>query len=213
MEGTSRICEPTPPCERSKAGRDTVAGVLPLRLETLSELQRGSLGGRDNGLRFLRRASCEASATGALSSMSLPEKGTEHLPELFEIFVGSSRGPSYGAWWDGRVVIYESFGAEFRDCEQLLLAPSSAQWQRFWRSMDDLGVWKWDDRYEPGERFEPQEVPGPAVHWSLGLAHCGRRASSSGDGAGPGSVDLDESLAFTAFLSAVTRLLSGQPFV
>ncbi len=145
--------------------------------------------------------------------MSRLESGAEHLPDLFEVFVGSSRDDSYGAWWDGSVVIYESFGPDFRGCEQLLLAPSGAQWQRFWRSMDELEVWQWGNRYDPGTRFEPQAVVRTGVHWSLELAHDGHKASSSGDGAGPGSVDLDESVPFAAFLEAVTRLLGGQRFL
>ena len=145
--------------------------------------------------------------------MDSQEDAGEHLPDLFEIFVGSSRSDSYGAWWDGSVVIYESFGPDFEACQQTLVTPSSTQWQRFWRSMDEVGVWSWDARYEPGEGLEPEPVVGGRAHWSLALAHAGRQAGSSGDGAGPGSLDLDESVAFTAFLEAASRLLGGRPFV
>lgn len=139
--------------------------------------------------------------------------GSEFRPDLLEIFVGNSRTDSYGTWWDGSILIYESFGPNFQGCEQILLAPASAQWRHFWQSVDTLGVWDWDARYEPGRRFEPDDVVRTGVHWSVELEHAGRRVSSSGDGAGPGSVDLDESVPFAVLVEAVSRLLGGRPFI
>ncbi len=145
--------------------------------------------------------------------MILPEKAGTFLPDVFEIFIGSSRRDSYGAWWDGGVVIYESFGPDFNSCEQLVLTPSRAQWERFWRSVDEIGVWQWETRYRQVARFEPDGLSGTATQWSVALAHEGRKASSSGNGAGPGSADLDESVDFAALLEAVSRLLGGRSFV
>jgi hypothetical protein len=145
--------------------------------------------------------------------MTFPENAGAHLPEVFEIFIGSSRRDSYGAWWDGHVVIYESFGPDFDGCEQHLLTPSRAQWERFWRSVGQIGVWQWEPRYRQTARFQPDGLTGTATQWSLALAHCGRQTSSSGNGAAPGSSDLDESVAFAALLEAVSRLLGGESFV
>jgi len=145
--------------------------------------------------------------------MTSTDHAGPHLPEVFEIFIGSSRRDSYGAWWDGGVVIYESFGPDFNGCEQLVLTPSRAQWERFWRSVDEIGVWQWETRYRQVGRFEPDGLGGTATQWSVALAHEGRKASSSGNGAGPGSADLDESLDFAALLEAVSRLLGGRSFV
>ena len=133
-------------------------------------------------------------------------------PCSLEIYLGSFNGPSYGVCWDGTTLVYESFEAGYQTRQQLLLSPSHAQWRRFWRSMDQLGVWEWADRYEPGARFEPRSVVRDGTHWSLTLANGDRAVASSGDNAGPDGRDLDESPAFARFCEAVARLVGGREF-
>lgn len=128
------------------------------------------------------------------------------------MYLGGFANTSYGLWWDGDQLVYESFRSGYRDREQLRLSPSEAQWRRFWRTMDEIEVWRWSARYEAGARFEPQSQTRDGTHWSLTLAHAGRTVESSGDSAGPGAVDLDESAGFAAFLEAVSRLIGGRPF-
>lgn len=108
--------------------------------------------------------------------------------------------------------MYERFEAGYTDHEQVELTPSAAQWARFWRTVEELGVWQWAERYEPGERFEPGEVVRDGVHWSVTLESGRRKVQSSGDGAGPDARDLDESSVFDAFLCAVSRLAGSRPF-
>jgi hypothetical protein len=96
--------------------------------------------------------------------------------------------------------------------EELRLSPSAAQWRRFWRTVDELGVWSWAPRYEAAEPLAPSAAVRDGVHWSVTLEHRGRRAESSGDSAGPDAADLDESAEFTAFLEALSRLLGGRAF-
>lgn len=136
----------------------------------------------------------------------------EHAPLAFEAYIGSFQGTSYGVWWDGGRLVYESFEPGYKRREQFLLSPSQAQWRRFWRSMDQIGVWEWLTRYEPGKRFEPEGVVRDGTHWSLTLAHEGRRVESSGDNAGPNDCDLDESRPFGRFCNAVARLLGDREF-
>ena len=138
--------------------------------------------------------------------------GRDTVPLAFEVYIGGFAGPSYGAWWDGERIVYESFEAQYQRREQALLAPSAAQWRRFWRSMDEIGVWKWRRRYGAGERLEPAEVIRDGTHWSLTLEVTGRRVESSGDSSGPGALDLDESQAFVHFRDAVSRLVGGRAF-
>jgi hypothetical protein len=133
-------------------------------------------------------------------------------PAEFGVYLGSFADTSYGVWWDGDQLVYESFGSGYQDREQLRLSPSEAQWRRFWGTMDEIGVWRWRARYEPGERFEPRAQTRDGTHWSLTFAYAGRRVESSGDGAGPDAVDLDESSPFAVLLEAVSRLIGGRPF-
>jgi hypothetical protein len=133
-------------------------------------------------------------------------------PTEFGVYLGSFADTAYGLWWDGEQLLYESFRAGYHDREQIRIAPSETQWRRFWHTLDELEVWRWGTRYEPGARFEPREEIRDGTHWSLTLAHAGRRVESSGDSSGPDAVDLDESSPFAAFLEALRRLIGGRPF-
>jgi len=95
----------------------------------------------------------------------------------------------------------------------MVVIPTRPQWERFWRSVEEIGVWGWAERYRQDDRFEPDESAGTAAQWSVALAHGARRASSSGSGAGPGSADLDDSDGFAALSAAISRLLGGRSFV
>jgi hypothetical protein len=136
----------------------------------------------------------------------------EPRPRALEVYVGSFGGPSYGVWWEGSRLIYESFLSGYEERRQLVVSPSEAQWRRFWQTMDRIGVWTWGSRYEPSQRFEPVEQVRDGTHWSLTLACGDRSVQSSGDSRGPGSADLDDSELFGAFTEAVSRLVGGRPF-
>lgn len=137
---------------------------------------------------------------------------SETTPRALEVYIGGFGGPSYGVWWDGEQLVYESFLRDYEERRQLFLSPSAAQWRRFWQTMDRIDVWSWLRRYTPGERFEPVGQLRDGTHWSLALEHGDRSIESSGDSGGPGSVDLDESERFSSFLQAVSRLIGGRPF-
>lgn len=132
-------------------------------------------------------------------------------PDVLEVYIGSFSSPSYGLWWDGKQLVYESFVSGYEDRRQVFLAPSRAQWSRFWRTMDAIDVWSWTERYAPNERFEPKKLIRDGAHWSVSLQYDGRRIESAGDGSGLGS-DLDESARFDAFAEAVSRLTGGYRF-
>lgn len=131
-------------------------------------------------------------------------------PDVLEVYVGSFSAPSYGLWWDGKQLVYESFVSGYEDRRQVFLAPSRAQWSRFWRAMDTIGVWSWTERYEPGGPFEPKGLIRDGTHWSVSLQYDGRRIESAGDGSD--STDLDASARFDAFAEAVSRLTGGYQF-
>jgi hypothetical protein len=136
----------------------------------------------------------------------------EPTPDVFEVYIGSFSSPSYGLWWDGRRLVYESFVSGYEDRRQVYVVPSRAQWNRFWRTMETIEVWSWKDRYEPSGRFEPKGLIRDGTHWSLSLQHGERRVESAGDNSGPGPTDLDENARFDAFADAVSRLTGGYQF-
>ena len=132
-------------------------------------------------------------------------------PEVFEVYVGSFNSPSYGVWWDGERLVYESFLRGYKEREQSSMVPSSAQWSRFWRTMEEIDVWSWKNGQEQGERLEPAGGTRDGTHWSLTLTHDGRSVESAGDH-GPAATDPDDSARFEAFAEAVSRLTGGYAF-
>ena len=136
----------------------------------------------------------------------------EPMPDVFEVYIGSFGTRSYGVWWDGDKLVYESFVSGYEDRQQVAVTPSRAQWARFWRTMDEIDVWSWKNRYEPSGRFEPLDLVRDGTHWSLSLQHGGRSVESGGDSSAPDSADLDESTRFDAFAEAVSRLTGGYRF-
>jgi hypothetical protein len=133
-------------------------------------------------------------------------------PAELDLYLGCFADTAFGLWWENDHLVYESFGRGYNDREQQRLSPSEAQWLHFWRTMDEIDVWRWHARYEPGKRYDPPDETRDGTHWSLTLARAGRRVESSGDGAGPDAIDLDESARFSALLEAVSRLVGGLPF-
>lgn len=136
----------------------------------------------------------------------------EVVPGDLEIYVGNFRGLSYGLWWDGTRLVYESFLDGYNAREQTVLMPSPASWKRFWRTLEEINVWDWENRYEAGTRYEPRGEIRDGTHWSLTVAHEDRRVESSGDSAGPDARDIDESRSFLALAEAVSRLVGDRPF-
>jgi hypothetical protein len=137
---------------------------------------------------------------------------SEVVPGDLEIYVGNFRGSSYGLWWDGAGLVYESFLDGYNAREQTVLTPSVASWKRFWRTLDAIDVWGWENRYEAATRYEPRDEIRDGTHWSLTVAHGDRRVESSGDSAGPDARDIDESRPFLALANAVSRLVGDLPF-
>jgi hypothetical protein len=133
-------------------------------------------------------------------------------PDVLEVYLGSFSSPSYGLWWDGKQLVYESFVSGYEERRQVYLVPSGAQWSRFWRTMETIDVWSWNDRYEPRTQLEPKELIHDGTHWSLSLQLGDRRVESAGDSSGPGASDLDGSAGFDAFAAAVSRLTGGYQF-
>jgi hypothetical protein len=134
------------------------------------------------------------------------------VPDVFEVYIGGFSSTSYGLWWDGRRLVYESFVSGYEDRRQVYVEPSGAQWARFWRTMDELDVWSWTNRYATNGGVEPKRLARGATHWSLSLQHDGRRIESAGDSSGPGATDRDDSERLDAFTEAVSRLTGGYRF-
>lgn len=132
-------------------------------------------------------------------------------PEVLEVYVGSFASPSYGLWWDGKQLVYESFVSGYEERVQSVIVPSDAQWSRFWQTMDAINVWSWRERYEKSVPVAGTQIHD-RTHWSLTIARGDRRVESSGDDAGPNDAGFNDGAPFTVFAEAVSRLTGGYAF-
>jgi hypothetical protein len=92
------------------------------------------------------------------------------------------------------------------------IRPSPEQWREFWKSMDEVGLWRWRPTYENRQVLD-------GTHWGVEAAHDGRSNRSSGHmsfpGRTPAGVAKDPSEhgpLFDKYLAAVRKLLGGEPF-
>ena len=70
-----------------------------------------------------------------------------------------------------------------------------SEWERFWRTMDELGVWEWEARYH--------EAGGATkTVWSIELSRGDRRLQAFGQDRFPPSFD--------RFCAAVSKLVGGE---
>lgn len=108
-------------------------------------------------------------------------------------------------WWRvgtrGGVLLYER-GRGDRVIERHESSPNDRAWQRFWSTVERLGVWRWADSFR-GE--------GGGEEWELRLVHAGRRLGTSGRSAFPPLAASSPSPGFLALVGAVSQLVGTLP--
>ena len=113
------------------------------------------------------------------------DQKTGLLPRQFIFYLGTYSGGSCMVRWDGTSILVEkteggNFSGSSRRCQ-----PDEGQWREFWRRVQDIGVWSWEQSYTA-----PHGCCG-ATYWLLTLSRGGRTLISAGedrfpDGKGPG---------------------------
>jgi len=131
------------------------------------------------------------------------------LPKALDIRIGGHLGLSYVLKW-------ETDGLVYRMCEDgeqravLHMEPAKRSWEAFWKVMDEIDVWGWQDHYQPDQPV------ADGTGWSVKLMVDDRFVESGGNNAYPvGShcAGVDEvTPCFRKFLSAVRRLMGYVPF-
>jgi len=127
-------------------------------------------------------------------------------PVVLKVFVGGYMGPSYSVRWEQGTLVYESRARGYEPEETVELHPSPEQWAQLWQALEEIGVWEWQARYE-----NLRVVDG--THWSIEIEIGGRRLTSHGSNAYPGSQGQRRVKSpFDRFCAAVSRLVDGRAF-
>ncbi|MEN3334918.1 MAG: hypothetical protein V7641_4283 [Blastocatellia bacterium] len=75
-----------------------------------------------------------------------PEIGGGHLPTKLSLSSYYFRGKSTVITWDGKALQLEkSVGGKTTRKEKI--TPSEKSWKKFWKEMDAIGIWKWNEKY------------------------------------------------------------------
>jgi hypothetical protein len=115
--------------------------------------------------------------------------------------VTGSRG-YYSVEADGEHLVWRFGRGE--DVEEHELTPAPEEWARFWRALDQAGIWQWHARYETDGVVD-------GTCWHVAAEHDGKRVESSGANGYPASPGPDPSRTFATFCRAVSEL-SGRQF-
>ena len=119
------------------------------------------------------------------------------LPSVFRAGIGGYTGDSFALEFDGDTLSYTPSGYGFEERASSVVVPTLDEWGAFRRTLDRIGTWNWDHRYE-----EVGVCDGTS--WSVEIRWGDRELDSSGSNAYPPKFD--------GFLKAVRKLLGGLPF-
>ncbi len=121
-------------------------------------------------------------------------------PDALEAFIGGYLGMSYAVAWEAGKLVYRCYGYGYAPETEESLVPIPADWAAFWATIEQVGVWGWEERYEP----PPGVLILDGTGWSLTLRYGGRFLRSSGTNAFPPGFD--------RFCEAMSRLVGGRQF-
>ena len=127
-------------------------------------------------------------------------------PTVLTVIVGGYVGDTYGVHWEDQALFYDHFAHGFDRQGTVELHPSPAQWQRFWATLDRIGVWQWGSSYR-----DDSILDGP--RWYVEIEVGAKRIESYGSNAYPERVEISRGQApFQRFCRAVSRLVGGRAF-
>jgi len=128
-------------------------------------------------------------------------ENTACFPNKIEFQIGGYHGESHKIIYSGAGKLEYRYADEnYNWGEPVLLNPECALWEQFWRDLDSVGVWQWENSYRTSAL--------DGTHWYLDLDFGEHSLHSKGDNAYPDSVTGDYSSvsAFAHFLTALEKL-------
>ena len=131
-------------------------------------------------------------------------------PRRLSAVIGGFLGKTYRVELEGEKLIYTVLNPGNRVAARETITPKPAQWTEFWRTLDEIGVWRWHSEY-----LNPAVLDG--TQWSLDLAEAGHAVKAHGSNTYPEadarpSRDATPTKTFNHYLAALRTLLDNRPF-
>jgi hypothetical protein len=136
--------------------------------------------------------------------------GTADMPKEFSAIIGGFLGSTYVVELrDGALHYTEKKGRDAVTSSATVI-PTSAQWQEFRKTIDELNIWQWHAQY-------PNRGTMDGTQWSLKIAYADRALKTHGDNNYPDangapSDNSDPSKSFNRYLGAIRKLIGGRSF-
>lgn len=135
-------------------------------------------------------------------------------PEKLVFYIGGYMGTSYSVEWGRGALQYKCWNDRLGEEEKHRIKPSPEAWERFWGSLDDLGIWSW------GGSYQPRGIILDGTSWSVAISLGDCSVEAHGSNAYPPSSprakrprEVGESGSrFNEFCEAVSELLGGRDF-
>jgi hypothetical protein len=125
-------------------------------------------------------------------------------PQTLKAFIGGFGGPSYGVRFEDSTLYYDAWD-NGEQHEPVEVHPTEADWEAFWRTLDEVGAWDWKEEYET-------EGVMDGTGWSLEVEYNGRVLETGGSNAYPPDGKMNVSKQFSRFLKAVSKLAGGRKY-
>ena len=74
------------------------------------------------------------------------EQGGDYLPTQLSLSSNNFRAQNTLIVWDGKVLQFEKSGWG-KAIKKETIRPSEESWKKFWKEVDEMGIWKWDEEY------------------------------------------------------------------
>ena len=138
------------------------------------------------------------------------------LPELFRFSLGFSETQSQTIEWKESELNYDIFH-HGRFSEKRSTLPTALNWSEFWKTLDALDVWHWNERiegpniqYREGAFWNTNTLDGQS--WSLQIKLADREISCVAHNCYPDVKSPNYGKTFRSFLEAIDRLLDLELF-
>lgn len=127
------------------------------------------------------------------------------LPLHMVFYLEDYAGGAFSVRWGGTALLAEETrGGNFNGTPRII-SPGHDRWVSFWKEIEDIGVWSWDETYA-----NPHGCCG-VTYWHLALEAGGRAVSCSGEDRFPGGVSPELTPEFRALVNAIKTLCGDEP--